>query len=152
MERAEKKIELVNNAIEINNDRIAGYEKACEIIQDTDMPELVTLFRQYQAQSEQFIAELRPFVTAYGVNPTEGTMLSGKFFRLWMDIKSMVAPSSAKAVLQSCEKGEDEFRNAYKELNEEAFEKYPDIVQILQAQTALQDGAHVHIKELRDAQ
>ncbi len=151
MESIDKKIDLVNKAIEINNDRIAGYEKATEIIEDTEMPELATLFLQYKTQSEQFNTELAPFVKVYGGTPEEGTMLSGKLFRIWMDIKSLISPYTPKAVLQSCEKGEDEFRNAYKELIDESFEDCPDISEVLQSQFAQQGSAHTHIKELRDS-
>ncbi|VTP96212.1 Uncharacterised protein [Sphingobacterium daejeonense] len=34
MENTNKQIDLVNDAIEINNDRIKGYEKAIEIAKD----------------------------------------------------------------------------------------------------------------------
>ncbi len=150
METIDKKIDIVNAAIEINNDRIAGYEKAMELCGESEEQDLTLLFQKYKEQSENFRDELLPYVQQFGAEPEEGTMVSGKLFRLWMDIKSLVAPYTAKAVLENCEKGEDEFRDAYKKILNDALEDYPGIVDLLQAQVADQHIAHQHIKELRD--
>ncbi|MBW5319455.1 PA2169 family four-helix-bundle protein, partial [Escherichia coli] len=79
-----------------------------------------------------------------------GTMVSGKLFRAWMDLKSLVAPSTSESVLASCEKGEDEFKKEYKDLINESLSDFPEIVDLLQTQLTIQLGAHDHIKELRD--
>lgn len=150
MENTDKKVNVVNSAIEINNDRIAGYEKAIEIVSGGDMQDLVPIFQQYKEQSITFKAELTPYVQQYGEQPEEGTNMSGKLFRLWMDIKSLVAPYTAQTVLDSCERGEDEFRDAYKDILNNALEDYAGIVDLLQAQLSDQQVAHQHIRELRD--
>lgn len=91
MDNNEKKIDLVNRAVEINNDRIKGYEKAIEIAGDANLRELQELFRQYIEQSRQFITELSPYLERYGQEPTEDSNLTGKIFRIWMDIKSAIS-------------------------------------------------------------
>lgn len=150
MDNTQKKIDIVNQAIEINNDRIAGYEKASEIVSGDDIHELQNLFDQYRHQSEQFNTELRPFVEQFGAEADEGTRMSGKLFRIWMDIKSIVAPSTSQAVLENCEKGEDEWKEAYRKLLNDSVEHYPELTNVLQDQMATQISAHDHIKSLRD--
>jgi uncharacterized protein (TIGR02284 family) len=143
---------LVNDAIEINNDRIKGYEKAIEIAKDANLNELVVLFNGYIDQSRQFLAELKPLVNRTAEEPEEGTKFSGKIFRIWMDIKSAISPSISTALLESCEKGEDEFKETYKNILSDSLNEYPSLVDILQNQLSQQLEAHQKIKELRDLQ
>jgi uncharacterized protein (TIGR02284 family) len=42
-----------------------------------------------------------------GGTATEGTTTSGKLFRVWMDIKSAMTGSDRKAIINSCEYGEE---------------------------------------------
>ena len=150
MENTDKKIDLLNEAIEINNDRIKGYEKAIEIAADANLRELQTLFKSYIEQSQQFILELKPLLEQYQVEPESGTNLTGKIFRIWMDIKSAISPSISQAILDCCERGEDEFKETYKEILSESLDDYRNLVDILQMQLSKQIEAHQHIKELRD--
>jgi uncharacterized protein (TIGR02284 family) len=39
--------------------------------------------------------------------PEEGTRITGKFFRVWMDVKAALTNKDRKAILISCEYGED---------------------------------------------
>lgn len=150
MDNNEKKIDLVNRAVEINNDRIKGYEKAIEIAGDANIRELQELFRQYIEQSRQFITELSPYLERYGQEPTEDSNLTGKIFRIWMDIKSAISPSISQAILESCEKGEDEFKETYKEILSDCLDEFQELIDVLQQQLATQLEAHQKIKELRD--
>ena len=150
METLDRKIEILRDAIEINNERIAGYQKAQDIVQSENLENLYALFGDYKRQSEQFKSELAPFITQFEETVDDGTMVSGKLFRAWMDLKSLVAPSTSESVLASCEKGEDEFKSAYKDLINESLTDFPEIVDLLQTQLTMQLGAHDHIKELRD--
>lgn len=150
MENTDKKTDLLNEAIEINNDRIKGYEKAIEIAADANLRELQTLFKSYIEQSQQFIMELKPLLKQYHVEPESGTNLTGKIFRIWMDIKSAISPSISQAILDTCERGEDEFKETYKEILSESLDDYRNLVDILQMQLSKQIEAHQHIKELRD--
>ncbi|MFD1165938.1 PA2169 family four-helix-bundle protein [Sphingobacterium daejeonense] len=152
MENTNKQIDLVNDAIEINNDRIKGYEKAIEIAKDANLNELVVLFNGYIDQSRQFLAELKPLVNQTSEEPEEGTKFSGKIFRIWMDIKSAISPSISNALLESCEKGEDEFKETYKNILSDSLNEYPSLVDLLQDQLSQQLEAHQKIKQLRDLQ
>ena len=83
----EKTIEVLNTLITINNDRIEGYETAAK---ETEEQELKTLFAQFIATSHKCKQELVTEVTKLGGKPEEGTMTSGKFFRVWMDVKAAI--------------------------------------------------------------
>lgn len=150
MESNEQKLALLNRAIEINNDRIAGYEKAIELVANENLSDLQSLFEQYKKQSRQFVSEIEPFLANVGATIEEGTKVSGKIFRTWMDIKSSVAASTEQAVLDSCEEGEDEFKRTYQRILEDALVDCPEVADLMRSQLVQQEAAHKHIKELRD--
>jgi uncharacterized protein (TIGR02284 family) len=102
--------DVLNSLIIINNDRIAGYQTAIEETEDAD---LKTLFSQFIQTSQACRSELVAEVNRIGGKPNEGTRLDGKIYRSWMEFKSMVTGKDRKAILSSCEKGEDVALNAY---------------------------------------
>lgn len=108
----EKIINQLNDLIRISNDRIAGYEKAEK---ETNDPELRPLFRELGAHSLAHRNELANEVRALGGTPAEGTTASGKVFRAWMDIKAALAGKDRKAIISSCETGEDAALETYTE-------------------------------------
>ncbi|UIR57365.1 PA2169 family four-helix-bundle protein [Sphingobacterium sp. SRCM116780] len=146
----QQQADLVNDLIEINNDRIEGYNKAIELLSDPESSLVLDYFRRYRNQSEQFKTELKPFVYAAGEPTEEGTMASGKLFRMWMDIKNTMMNSTTQDILVDCEKGEDAFKKVYQQILEEAPELDGQIVEIINRQAAEQLEAHDQIKLLRD--
>lgn len=142
--------DLLNQLVEINNDRIEGYEKAITLLPSENNYGLQAIFEKYRDQSIQFKNDLKPLVIREGDMPTEDTRTSGKLFRTWMEIKSAVAPYTAKAVLESCERGEDEFKKVYHDAISKSQQLPLNIFSIIQSQANLQREAHDHIKELRD--
>jgi uncharacterized protein (TIGR02284 family) len=99
----EKSIDILNSLVQINNDRIEGYETASKEADETD---LKTLFSHFTETSLKCKAELVAEVKRLGGKPTEGTTTSGKLYRVWMDIKSAMTGSDRKAIVNSCEYGE----------------------------------------------
>jgi len=97
-------ISLLNELIRTNNDRIEGYERA---IDDTEDNQLKSLFHTMAQESRQFKNELLTEVIKLGGTPEEGTTATGKVFRAWMDFKSAIAGKSRKAIITSCELGEE---------------------------------------------
>jgi uncharacterized protein (TIGR02284 family) len=106
----EKLIELLNDLVEINNDRIVGYETAAK---ETDDSSLKSLFSAMATESRAFRAELSGEVILLGGKPTDGTRNSGKMYRIWMDIKAALTGKDRKAIINSCEFGEDAAQEAY---------------------------------------
>ncbi len=106
----EKSLAVLNDLVQINNDRIEGYEKASMETKDAD---LKTLFSELMYTSQKCRAELSAEVMKLGGTPTEETKTSGKFFRAWMDVKAALTGNDRKAILSSCEFREDAAVNTY---------------------------------------
>jgi uncharacterized protein (TIGR02284 family) len=145
----EKAIEVLNALITINNDRIEGYETASK---ETEEPDLKTLFAQFISTSQKCKQELVIEVNALGGEAAEGTLTSGKFFRMWMDVKAALTGKDRKAILNSCEYGEDEAKDTYEEELEDNFIHLSAAQQsMIYAQKSLLKADHNHIKALRIA-
>ena len=99
-----KNISALNKLIEINNDRVEGYETASKEANESD---LKSLFGELAATSHKNLSELRSEVKRLGGTPEEGTRVTGKFFRAWMDVKAAFTGNDRHTILDSCEFGED---------------------------------------------
>ena len=145
----EKTIAVLNTLITINNDRIEGYETASK---ETEEQELKTLFAQFIATSQKCKQELVTEVTKLGGKPEEGTMTSGKFFRVWMDVKAAITGKDRKAILNSCEYGEDVAVDTYnKALRNNLSDITAEQQTMLNAQHALIKADHDKVKSMRDS-
>jgi uncharacterized protein (TIGR02284 family) len=108
-----KAIEVLNSLIVINNDRIEGYKTANGETNETD---LKMLFSDLAQTSIECRKELVAEVTKLGGTPEEGTRITGKFFRVWMDVKAALTGNNREAILDSCEYGEDVILETYKKV------------------------------------
>jgi uncharacterized protein (TIGR02284 family) len=145
----EKTIEAFNSLIVINNDRIEGYKTAEAEAQETD---LKMLFSDLMETSVTLRKELVAEVTRLGGTPDEGTRVTGKFFRVWMDVKAALTGNDRKAILDSCEYGEDTALEVYKNVliqdHQDTNSKEQDM---LNKHYALLKSDHDKVKQLRDA-
>src|SRR5690606_41543367 len=143
---------LINDLIQINNDRIAGYQKAIEIANRHHLEGgLNNIFSSYINQSQMFIEELTPYLEQQSEAASDGTMISGKLFRIWMEIRVAVSGNDAKSLLASCERGEDAFKKTYKDVvDNEDWEITHDLLLLIEKQLGIQLEAHEYIKTLRD--
>lgn len=144
----EKLAGLINSLIEINNDRVEGYERAAK---ETDDSDLKALFSQLASDSRGYRSELSREVTNMGAKPEEGTTTSGKFYRAWMDIKAALTGKDRKAILSSCEYGEDVALETYKDALKSDIEIPAGIRQIITSQKEKLQESHNSIKALRDS-
>jgi uncharacterized protein (TIGR02284 family) len=145
----EKSISQLNNLLEINNDRIQGYERAAE---ETGESDLKDLFLEMAEHSRKHRSELAAEVTKLGGKPAEGTRNSGKIYRVWMDVKVALTSKDRKAIISSCEFGEDAALEVYEEVlkSDDALTASLREIIIRQKDEIRQD--HDKIKALRDAQ
>jgi uncharacterized protein (TIGR02284 family) len=145
----EKSIEVLNTLIEINNDRIAGYETASK---ETEESDLKSLFSGLKQTSEMCSSELISEVVKLGGKPIEGTKTTGKLYRVWMDIKSALTGKDRKTILSSCEFGEDMAVDTYqKVLRDNLSDITSDQQTMLNSQLAKIKAGHDKVKTLRDA-
>ncbi|GAA4792951.1 hypothetical protein GCM10023231_21430 [Olivibacter ginsenosidimutans] len=115
MENLESKTTVLNDLIRLNNDRIAGYEKAIQALNE-NTTDLKTVFHDQIVQSYAFIAELKEAVEDTGGKAeVDETTTEGKLFRSWMDIKAIFTGSDRQSVLESCIEGENAIHDAYTE-------------------------------------
>jgi uncharacterized protein (TIGR02284 family) len=108
-----KIIEAFNTLIVINNDRIEGYKTAEAEAKETD---LKMLFSDLMETSVQNRKELVAEVVRLGGTPEEGTRVTGKFFRMWMDVKAALTGNDREKILDSCKYGEDVIHETYKKV------------------------------------
>ncbi len=150
LQHIEHQISALNDLTKINNDRIAGYEKAIEGTTDAD---LKTLFAQYIEQSKANKAELADYLHVLGGDPSGSTTISGKFYHAWIDIRAKFTKKDRHSILSDCEYGEDVANTAYRSAldDKELIWKADDIVKLLSHQLKALKESHDNIKELRDA-
>lgn len=150
METKEKAVEVLNDLIEINNDRVVGYERAIEETEAEDS-DLKSIFSQMASESKQYKQALSNLVVSLGGETEKGTTASGKIYRAWMDVKATFTGHSRKSVLENCEFGEDAAQKAYRTALQD--EDLPASLRelVMQQQQALK-LSHDKIKLMRDSQ
>lgn len=141
--------EVLNDLIQINNDRIAGYERAMKELRTEDS-DLKSLFTRMIGESHRYKMALVTEVQALGEEAEEGTTNSGKIYRAWMDVKAVFTGHDRETVLSNCEFGEDAAQKAYKMALEEDISS--DIRNLINDQKATLRQSHDEIKRLRDSQ
>lgn len=144
----EKTIAVLNTLITINNDRIEGYETASK---ETEEQDLKTLFAQFSSTSQKCKQELTNEVSKLGGTAAEGTLTIGKFFRVWMDVKAAITGKDRKAILSSCEYGEDIAKDTYKKaLKNDIEDLNVEQQAMIKAQHTLLKADHDKVKSMRD--
>ncbi len=144
----QKRIDALNKLIEINNDRVEGYETAAKESKDAD---LNAHFAAWTSTSQKNLSELRSEVTRLGGKPEEGTRVTGKFFRAWMDVKAAFTGNDRHTILDSCEFGEDKALETYESVLEDSADLSPEHVELVRRQQSELRADHDKVKALRDA-
>ena len=142
-------VEVLNDLIRINNDRVEGYERAAKEARDIDV-DLKGIFLRMTDESRQYAAELTQEVIRLGGEPATGTTASGKIYRVWMDVKATFTGHDRKTVLANCEFGEDAAQKAYDLALKSDAEMSADIRQLITNQKASLKTSHDVIKKYRD--
>jgi len=148
----ENLIDLLNDLININNDRIEGYEKAIEELDDQRPQHERGLFEERIQESRVLHNELASAVSRLGGKLQDDTTTGGKLYRLWMDMKTTFTGGSSKSVLELCEYGEDVALKAYNKALAEKVNWPEDILTMLTRQRQILKEAHDLIKRYRDSQ
>lgn len=139
---------VLNDIIQINNDRIAGYEKAAKQLKESN-DDLHNIFSAMALQSRQFVNELRVLLGKQGDKPDDETTVRGKIYRVWMDMKATFSSDDRKAALESCEYVEDAALKAYASALEEK-DINSTLRTILETQRSFMKESHDKIRDLRN--
>ncbi|HYG51733.1 MAG TPA: PA2169 family four-helix-bundle protein [Flavobacteriales bacterium] len=146
---SKEKATALKELIIINNDRYEGYTKAAEQVKDSD---LKTLFTKLANESKGFSEELRKHIPFSDDKPErDETTLSGKVFRVWMDIKKALSANDRKAVLASCEFGEDAAKKTYDTILDDPQGVSGELLQLIRTQRSSIQHGHDTVKQLRDS-
>ncbi len=145
----ENLIEVLNDLVKINNDRITGYEKAVKEAKDEDV-DLKTVFSGMANESREYISELSNRIMDLGGDSSDDTTSAGKIYRAWMDVKALFTGSNRKALLASCEYGEDAAQKAYETALSSDVEIDAESRQMIMEQKTNLKRSHDIIKNYRD--
>jgi uncharacterized protein (TIGR02284 family) len=146
----EATVEILNDLIEIHNDRIAGYDRAIKESTEENA-DLKQLFEHMIHESHECKMALATEVLVLKGETAEGTTNSGKIYRVWMDVKAVFTGHDRHAILANCEKGEDAAQAAYKTaLADESLPLF--LHTLISEQQAKLKFSHDKIKMLRDMQ
>ncbi|MEO5909657.1 MAG: PA2169 family four-helix-bundle protein [Pelobium sp.] len=142
--------EILNDLIQINNDRIVGYEKAIENLKDGDR-DLKSLFIGMIEESHNCKMGLSNELNVLKHDTDTGTTISGKIYRAWMDVKAVFTGNDRKGVLENCEFGEDAAQKAYASaLSDNDLSQH--LKEMILEQKNILRNSHDQIKALRDQQ
>ena len=137
----------IADLIEINNDRVAGFEKAIDDIEDENI-DLKELFEGYAQQSRQNVEELIS-ISGSAADVGNEKSVSGSLHRVWIDIKSLFGGSDRGSILSEAERGEDAIKKAYEDaLSDEQLSYH--IIEIIRGQAQGINAAHDRIRAMRD--
>ena len=145
---SEKTASVLEDLIKINNDRIAGYEKALKDLKPEDS-DLRLLFLKAIDQSRTIRTTLGTELQTLGDAIPTSTSGSGSIHRAWLELKATFTGHSRHAILASCEYGEDAIQKAYESaLSSEHLPEYLSAI-VLGEKEQLR-VLHDEIRALRD--
>ncbi|RDC54530.1 PA2169 family four-helix-bundle protein [Pedobacter chinensis] len=149
MENQEKTVEVLNDLIEINNDRADGFDKASKDLKDENI-DLKATFDKLSSDSRTNVTELAGLVGRNGETPDTGNTVLGTLHRAWIDIKASFGGDDRHSILAECERGEDAIKKAYKDALQEN-DLGEEVRSVLLKQQEGIIASHDAIKALRDA-
>jgi uncharacterized protein (TIGR02284 family) len=145
-----KIITALNDLIKINVDRITGYERAINDLDDSEIM-LKTLFYQVSEDSQDIKSQLIEKVIALGGEPASDRTVPGAIYQAWMNVKATFSGHDTGSILEACEFGEDAAQRAYKAALKAAEDDFPaDIKHMITSQKNLLKMSHDLIKTQRD--
>jgi uncharacterized protein (TIGR02284 family) len=148
MQNTRETIEVLNDLMQINNDRITGYERAIRETKPED-DDLKILYATMIAESHRNKISLAVEVQALGAEVEHGTTTSGKIYRVWMEFKAIFTGNSRHTILSNCEAVEEATQRAYRTaLEREALPAY--IRELLVRQEEAMRSNHEEIRTMRD--
>jgi uncharacterized protein (TIGR02284 family) len=147
MEKSREVVEVLNDLVMINNDRINGYQRAIKELKSGD--DLKTLFDQMIVESQQIKSDLAHEIQVLHGDVENGTTEMGKIYRAWMEVKAVFTGENRHTILSNCETGEDAAQRAYTKALET--DRLPAFIRdLLKTQQAILRDSHDEIRDLRN--
>jgi uncharacterized protein (TIGR02284 family) len=148
MEKSKEIVEILNDLVMINNDRISGYQRAIKELTPDD-GDLKSLFDGMIIESQKMKSGLANEIQVLHGDVEKGSTEMGKIYRAWMDVKAVFTGESRHSILSNCEEGEDAAQKAYKKALDT--EKLPAFLRdLLNQQLETLKDSHDEIRTLRN--
>lgn len=149
-ENKEELVQVLNDLVRINNDRIQGYERAIQNSKDATK-DLLNVFSEMIDESRDFKDQLLQTIQSLGGEADfEETTTSGKLYRFWTNVKEKITNGNRETVLDDCEFGEDAAQKAYQEALESDATMDADIRKLILNQRTELKQSHDTIRRLRN--
>ena len=149
MQSNEQLSAILNDLIDINNDRVKGYEKAVDETSIVDI-DLHAIFNSMANDSRRYTADLTHEVIILGGESATGSTHLGNTQREWIDGTKSFTKNDRQTILESCDCEEHNAQKAYTEALSTDMEDDCKIRKILNDQQASLKMAHNLIKKYRD--
>jgi uncharacterized protein (TIGR02284 family) len=134
--------ESLNDLIQICKDGSMGFRLAADKV----APTYSSLFTQFAAERDAFVAELQDEVRALGGEPADSGDATGALHRGWINIKSALT-SGDKAIIDECERGEDAAVEAYQKALRN--DPPPEIYALVARQYSKVKSAHDRVSAIK---
>ena len=110
----DKTISVLNDLLNITNDRIAGFAKVADKVWKTH-GDLRPAYDKMVGEASEMRQELISAITGKGGNPDDETSVSGAFHRAWIDIKNTFSSDKAESTLENVVFGEKAAIDAFQD-------------------------------------
>jgi uncharacterized protein (TIGR02284 family) len=147
----EKAIRVFNTLVQTNIDRIEGYEKVLNESKNLDI-DVKSIFKRMITESRQNNIELVNEVVAQDGDPAQSSSVSGKIYRIWMDVRTAFAKDDVQAILNASEFGEAAAMEAYENALQSDAALTIGQLNLITRQKAGIQLAHILVKRYRDMQ
>lgn len=147
MQNSQETIEVLNDLIRVNNDRITGYEKAIHEAKQEDN-DLKILFASMVAESHRMKIAIATEVQSLDARVSQGTTTEGKIYGVWRELKAIISGNNRHAILSNCEAVEDAAQKAYRIALRNHLPAF--IRDLLTRQLDTLEASHEEVRSLRD--
>jgi uncharacterized protein (TIGR02284 family) len=148
MMNKEKSIVVLNNLIEINNERIEIYKTAKKVTEEDDLKDL---FSEFQETSTIFKSELVEEVQKMGGVPVFAVRNKNLLVKLWFNFKSKFIGKDREDILNTMEYNEFVAIKSYKDtLSNNLDHLTAELHIMLKSQQMLLTAHHDKVKKLGD--
>lgn len=106
----QKVINILDELVQINNDRISGYHQASQDTKDIDLEQLFTSMLN---ESINFAENLEAYIKELGGQPTSKGTTQGKIHQAWLNFTAALLGNDRDRLLTSCEVGDKATIEAY---------------------------------------
>ncbi|MNK70023.1 hypothetical protein D3C87_894340 [compost metagenome] len=110
----DKTITVLNDLLNITNDRIAGFAKVADKVWE-NYSQLRPAYDDMVAEGWDMKQDLIDLITAKGGSPDDSKSISGAFHRAWIDVKNTFASDKEESTLENVVFGEKAAIDAYQD-------------------------------------